>query len=178
MSEVNVSAFIDKITNSKKSISQEHHEIHEGHHYNIAGYATLALNDVVEFIVTPPTTLNKLNHLIFDIQSTAGITLDVYRGPTTIVGGTPITPVNNNENFTDNSETTVLKDPTSIGDDGTFRSGYGAGSNLRAGFISRDKELVLKFGSVYLFRVTSLNNSNFVSWAANFYEHTNKNLDN
>lgn len=171
---VKKSDYAEKTTNALITIEYEHKEIHDGNHYFIAGFETVGLSAEIDFVLTTPDT-QKWAHLTFLVQSTKGFSLEMYEGASSVVGGTPITPRNNNRNFSDSSIVEVIKDPTSI-TAGSKIAEWSAGSNIKAGFVERTKEIVLKQNIIYLFRITSLDATNLITWDANFYEHINKNL--
>jgi len=163
----------DDSTWTLQTIEYENHEIHAGNHFEIADYDTsVASGETLEFVVTTPNT-TKWAHMTFSFASTLGATLDVYEGSSNIVNGTPVTPVNNNRNSATASVMTVLREPDSI-TDGTKIAGFMAGAGRTAGFATRDREFVLKQNTSYLFRFTSLANSNAWSFVGEWYEHTNK----
>lgn len=163
----------DLITGSYTIVPYEHHEIHSGSHYNYCQYQLgNAVNDTIEFVVTTPNT-TTWGHLTFQFYSSQGATVDVYEGTTGVTGGTSITPRNNNRNSLSTSAFTIVKDPTSITSDGTLASGFLAGAGRESGFATRDKENVLKQNEIYLLRITSLANSNDISWCFEWYEHAN-----
>ena len=165
---------IDDTTGSIQSVEYEHHEIHSGSHYNLCDYVLgQGLNDTIEFVVTTPNT-TKWGHLTFSVFSSTGAIIDTFEGTTGVVGGTTLTPRNNNRNSVNTSAMTVIQDPASIVDDGNDAGGYLAGANRSAGFVSRDNEVILKQNTTYLFRITSLAASNNISWCFEWYEHTNK----
>lgn len=165
---------IDSVTESQQSISQEHHEIHEGNHYNISDYELgVAVSATIELVVTTPNT-TKWGHLTFSTYSSLGATIELFEGSTDIVAGTSIIPRNNNRNSINTSDFVVVKDPTSI-TDGTRAAGFLAGAGRTSGFVDRDKENVLGQNEIYLVRITSLANSNNISWNFEWYEHINKN---
>lgn len=168
------SDYSEKTTNALIAMEYEHTEIHDGSHYFIAGFETVGLSAEIDFVLTTPNT-QKWAHLLFWIQSTKGFSLEMYEGASSVVAGTPITPRNNNRNFPDSSVIEVIKDPTSI-TVGTKIAEWSAGSNLRAGFVERTKEIILKQNTIYLFRITSLDATNLITWDSNWYEHLNKNL--
>ena len=87
-------------------------------------------------------------------------------------GGTAVTPLNNNRNSLNTSVATIIKDPTSV-TTGTKISGYLAGSNRNSGVNSREKEIILKQNTVYLFKFTSTSNSNTITFCGEWYEHLN-----
>lgn len=164
---------VDVSTHTLQTIEYEHHEIHAGSHFSIADYDTsVASAETLEFVVVTPNTA-KWAHMVFQFASTLGATLEVFEGSSAVVGGTPVTPLNNNRNSSTESVLTVIKEPTSI-TDGTRIAGFMAGAGRTAGFSTRDKEFILKQNTTYLFRFTSLANSNAWSFVGEWYEHTNK----
>ena len=163
----------DETTRSVNTIGYEHHEIHSGSHYFICDYdSSIAINETIQFVVTTPNT-TKWTHLILDFSSTLGCSLDIYEGSSSVVGGSPATPINNNRNSLNTSSLTIIKDPTSL-TDGTKIAGYLAGANKTGGASEREREIILKQNTTYLFRFTSLSNGNAISFCGEWYEHTNK----
>lgn len=154
-------------------IGYEHHEIHGGSHYNVCNYQlNNAVDDEIAFVITTPASGPQV-HLTFEVYSSLGATVDLYEGSTSVVGGTAVTPRNNNRNSSNVSGSAIVKDPTSL-TDGTFAAGYIAGSSRNAGATKREDEYVLAENTSYLIRITSLANSNNISWCADWYEHTPK----
>lgn len=169
-------AEIDNATNTLQIIEYEHHEIHSGSHFNYCDYSlNEGSGNTIEFVMTTPNT-SKWIHLILESYSSEGATIELYEGASGISGGTTITPRNNNRNSSNTSDVTFIKDPTTITSDGTRASGFLAGGGRTAGFVKRGNEFVLKQNETYLVRITSLAVSNDISWCAEWYEHTNKNV--
>jgi len=167
-------AEVDDSTHTLQTIEYEHHELHYGSHFFICDYdSSIQSSETIEFVITTSNT-TKWAHMVLDFASILGASLEIYEGSTNVVGGTTVTPINNNRNSTNTSSLTVIKDPTSI-TDGTRIAGYLAGANRESGFNSRDREIILKQNTIYLFRFTSLSNSNAISFCGEWYEHTNKN---
>ena len=166
-------ASIDGSTATLQTIEYEHHEIHAGTHYFVAGYESEDNGGTVEFVFTTPDT-DEEQHLTFEVVGTQNTTLDVYKGSTSIEGGSSVTPINNNGRSSNTSNVTVLKDPASI-TDGNLIFSQSSGANKSVGIIARDREVVLDRDSTYLFRLTSGGNSNIINWNAEWYEHTPKN---
>lgn len=164
---------LDMSTHAQNVIDYEHHEIHAGSHYNYCDYQlNNASAATIKFTVTTPNT-STWGHLTFNIYSSQGATIEIYEGSTGISGGSSIAPRNNNRNSANVSSFTILKDPT-VSTPGTRASGFLAGAGREAGMISRDKENVLKQNTSYYFLITSLANSNDISWCFEWYEHANK----
>jgi len=162
---------IDFMTMNLTTINQEHHEIHNGDHYNICDYAlNQASGAIIEFVMTTPATGPNI-HLTLGVSSSSGATIELFEGTAGVTGGTALTPRNNNRESIKTSLTTVIKDPTTITSDGTRASGYLAGGNRFGGFLQREREFVLAKNQSYLIRITSLAVSNDISWCSEWYEH-------
>lgn len=165
---------IDASTFDAQVIEHEHAEIHGGDHYNYCDYALNQASGItIEFIITTPDT-TKWTHFTFEVSSSAGATLELYEGASGISGGTAITPRNNNRNSANVSTVTLIKDPSSISNDGVRAAGFLAGGDRVAGLVGRGREKILKQNTTYLARITSLAVSNDISWCAEWYEHTDK----
>ena len=79
---------IDAVTGALEVIPYEHHEIHAGSHYNLCDYVLGVSNtDTVEFVITTPNT-QKLLHLLFEVFSSLGATVELFEGAADVVGGT------------------------------------------------------------------------------------------
>ena len=169
-----IPAEVDNSTHSLQTIKYEHHEIHAGSHFNYCDYALgIASGATKRLVFTTPDTA-KWGHLTFSFSASEGAILELFEGSTNVVGGTSVTPRNNNRNSTNASVMTLIVDPTSI-TVGTRVAGFLAGGAKTAGFDSRSKENVLKQNTTYLARITSLAVSNDISWCAEWYEHEDKN---
>jgi hypothetical protein len=129
------------------------------------GFESIDDTETVEFIGETPAG-NVKSHITFSVIGTVGLTLTVYEGPTTIAGGTPVTPVNMNRSSSNTSGVTALKDPTSIGADGDLIFAASVGADKEAGTIPSGPGFVLAPGTKYLYRITSLGDSNVISYRA------------
>lgn len=168
-------AAIDPMSWHLATITTEHHEIHEGNHYNYADYSLgVASGGTVEFVVNVPDVDGILPHLGFGIYSSTGAKLELFVGATGVVGGDVVTPRNNFPGSGKSSILNVIKDPTSIASDGVRTSGFLAGAGRNAGFASREKEVILSPNINYLLRITSTAASNNISWDFEWYEIANK----
>ena len=164
--------YIDASTLAQLYIEYAHHEVHEGDHFELGGYVDVGLNGTLEIIVTTPNT-TKWAHMLWVVDVTQSTILDIYRSPTTIAGGTTLTPQNNNDNSSNTSGLTILQDPASIGGDGTLLPiSHKIGANRTSGSSVRDRELILKQNTAYLFRATSGAASNTINFTMSWYEHT------
>lgn len=167
---------VDAYTLALITACYEHHEIHEGNHYNYSDYVLGAASGaIVEFTITTPDT-TKWVHFTFEVYASTGATIELYEGASgiTLGAGTEITPRNNNRNSTNTSGVTLYKDPDTITSDGTRDAGFLAGGARTSGAVVRGQEYLLKQNTTYLVRITSLAVSNNISWTADWYESTAK----
>lgn len=166
---------LDKATDCQIGVDFQHHEIHEGDSFSVCDYAlSQASAAVIAFIITTPNT-TRWSHMLFRCYSSAGATIEVHHTPTGVVGGTALTPLNNNRNSATAATLAFLKDPTSITSYGTRMEGFVASGAKASGHLERPDEWVLKQNTVYSVKITSLGNTNDISWEFKWYEHTNNN---
>lgn len=164
---------VDASTHTLQTITYEHHEIHAGSHYFICDYdLNNAASATIEFVFTTPNT-TKWIHITLDFAASEGATMEVYKTPTGVSGGTALTAINNNGNSANTAGLTVVKNPT-ITTDGTRVTGFLAGGGRTSGFNKREREVIFEQNTVYLVRITSLANSNDIGYCAEWYEHTDK----
>ena len=178
LGDCEVSKF-DASTLAVNTIEYEHHEIHAGSHFILTGFATLANDASLDFRFTTPNT-TKWAHLLFKVSGPSQTELLIYEGGNVTVG-TPVTPINSNRNSTKTSVMTLASGPT-VTTTGTLIYSQSAGlagtTPARApseGFVTRGSELILKQNTTYLFRITSRQADNIVSYDGEWYEHTDKN---
>ena len=170
---------IDEPTLSISTIDYEHHEVHQGSHYYLTDYTTLASDATLKFVVTTPNT-TEWTHFTFALDSTGQTTVITYEDstvPSTDV--TPIVPFNNNRNSVNTSGLTVGTVVAFASSDGTKIAGRSFGieanpAQIRGGNAERSKELVLKQNSTYVIAIASQSATNIVSYDASWYEHTSK----
>ena len=168
----------DDSTNTIKTITYEHHEIHEGDHYFVEDYTTLDENEYIDFCVTTPDTA-EWTHMLFNINGQSLVNVNVYEGTTVSAAGTPVSAINSNRN-SDNTTSLTIASDCGFSDIGTKILGYSsgvAGANPRKGqtpgLLGRSNEIVLKQNTTYIFRITSGADNNIISYHGNWYEHTN-----
>lgn len=140
----------------------------------------IADDGVIEFIVT---TGEQEAHLNYKGVSTGVASLYCYESPTTIAGGTSVQPRNINrkyvaDNETEGNGTTVLRNPTSIGNDGTELEvdliPSSAAPFSQGGAGERRPKRILNPNSVYLLRIKNLaGTAQTMALNINFCEHTN-----
>jgi hypothetical protein len=165
---------VDGLTQATVVVTRTENNIHDGHHFYLAAFETLGLNDIIEFTsVTPDNGIQA--HMDFSVLSTVGgVVLQVFEGASGIVGGTPVVPLNTNRNSTNDSKfVNILYNPTSIADDGTQIWGQRAGAQKEIG-AAEASGLILRSNETYLWRITSLGQSNVVSYKADWSEEEEK----
>ena len=172
-------AQIDAATWAQVIVSYEHHEIHGGSHYFYQDYVTLGSGaDIVFAAQTPDTT--KWSHLVWEIEAQGLFIFQIYEGASVTFDGTDITTVfNNNRNSANTSNWVNFEyDPTVISS-GTRLGGVQVGdaSNPVTGIPGggdRDREVILKQNTTYLFIIESGVADNVITYRAEWYEHTDK----
>ena len=155
----------------------EHFHVHQGHRFRSCFTdLSLAQNGTIELIVTIGSTHNA--HMVVTGVIGGDGNLEVFRGPTTITGGTANLVTNKNEEsaLTSDAVSAVLENPTSIGDDGTFREGRvipGGGVGITLGGVGeeRDERIYLR-DTLYLVRLTHLGSvSTLGTLCLDWYDH-------
>lgn len=165
---------IDPATESLQMVSYEHHEIHEGSHFFICDTQALANGEVVDFTLTTPNTA-KWTHMNFRIEGTGAISLEIFEGATVDAAGAAVIVYNNDRNSVNASSDTVRSGDTFTAE-GTVIYHVQSGANKVVGILARDRELILKQNTVYIFRITNETAvANQLSYCAEWYEHTSKN---
>ncbi len=163
----------DGASDSLVTISHGHHEVHEGDHYYIEGYAELD-SGVSLFVklVTPNTA--SWAHFLWEINSNLELVTKFTEAPTGgMADGGPATIFNSDRNSANTSAMTITKGVTAC-TGGTVISEASWGSRSAGGGQSRGEELILKQNTIYCREFTSGINSNIVSFKASWYEHSNK----
>ena len=168
----------DKSTLVPIGINYEHHEIHNGSHFFYQNFAELDDGISIDFGILPPAN-NKETHFVFEIQAQATFTFQYYEASTITWDGTPITALNNDRNSSAVSNWAQFELNPTIVAVGNLLGAALLGNatspiNRIPGGGERDREMILKQNTAYLFRITSGADGNNVSWLAEWYEHTRK----
>lgn len=165
---------IETTTNSVKTISYAHGELHSGSHYVVRNAANLAKNTAKDIlIVTPDTT--RWAHMTIGVESNdSAVETYLYEAPTTTANGTLDGTRNRNRNYTDDNTTLVYENPT-VTATGTLLAKVILGSGKATGGGARDnEEFVLKQNTKYLLRIVEPNvAATNINWNLDWYEHTN-----
>ena len=169
---------IDASTNVLNVIDYVHHEIHDGSHYYIQGFAELNnLGTLYIKLVTPNT--GKWAHFLYSITSSGICTSyfdeDAVGGMT---GGSGVIPINNNRNSS-NLSALVFTSGVSVATSYTKRlesSKWGAAGfkETVGGGTGREDELILKQNTTYLRSFVSGADNNIIQFKASWYEHSDR----
>jgi len=168
----------DQYTNAMITIDYEHHEIHEGAHFFICDTITLGSGDSVMFAMKTDAGPKEV-HLAWDIFGSKGIFLEIFEGAGITWDGANATIRNNDRNSATVSTVDSLQaDPTVVSLGTRIQVDIGGTATNPAsgipGVASRNRELILKKGTVYLFTITSQAASNIIGYCGQWYEPTPK----
>lgn len=170
---------IDDSTFSTQTIEYEHHEIHEGSHYFVAGFDTVDSGNSLTFCVDTPNT-SKWTHINYSVEGTSRTEFYVYEGGD-YSGGAPVMAYNNNRNSTNTTGMAISGGCVVNTSSGTrlIASSKGlGGATPSKGTItavqSRNREIILKSGTSYMFEIKSVDDGNIIDYEAEWYEHTDK----
>lgn len=163
----------DLSTHALDVVSHEHRKIHAGKHFFVASYDTLTNAAVLDFAFTTPNT-TEWSHMVFELEGTGALSMQIYEGSDFDADGTAVTPINGNRNSSNTSTLGLQTDPT-VNAAGTEIYYQYRGANRSAGILIRDNEIIMKQNTKYLFRLTNQTAvNNIISWDFEWYEHVNK----
>lgn len=152
---------VDVIFKVPENIDTYHSEIHAGHHFYSRGYVDM-LNGASYNIVMLPTVHC---HFIYEILSTALITINLYEGSTGVSGGSQAAVINNNRNSSRASGMSVTLGATvSTPGSSIMSTKIGIASPAsadRTGDLVREYEIVTKIGTYYQFNLVAGANLTF-----------------
>ena len=166
---------LDPSTLAQSIIEYEHHEVHAGSYYRAGFQKDITASGTAIWAITTPDTTKQIHFRpAVDVEFEAAIML--YENPTSVTGGTAITPRNANRNFDDASVAVVVTDPT-VNTAGAvilgnlvLGSGKSSGGNSSSTF-----EWVLKRNTKYALIVTDQSSkANECNIRCSWYEHTPK----
>lgn len=162
----------DDVTDSLSVLPIEHKEIHEGHHFFIQNYASVANGASREFIITTPDTTN-LSHFNYKVDVEDDTTFIVTQGVVSS-GGTTIIPINNDLNSGNASTLVWVHTPTSSSGGSVIaqqRLGLGLGVNTMGGIVRSDGEVILRRNTKYSIKITNnAGQAKKVNWTFWWYE--------
>lgn len=164
---------------SKPTIDITHHRIHEGNHFMVHRIATGI--DIVTpkyFLIIPPPiqpdgTVIEM-HIIFEVVTDKGGTLEFFENPTVIDNGAELTIINNNRRSATPSQAQIFEDPI-VTNDGVPLSqqrGGTAAIGITLGEFSRDdEEIILHQADTYILKFTPLADGANITMEINWYDN-------
>jgi len=167
---------VDAMSNLLISIEPEHAAIHDGIHYVVEDFVSIANGGSASIIIETPAFPTA--HFVFEIYAVEGICdIELRESATANVDGTALTPRNNNRISTNTSALVFRLNPTGLVDGTTLlsksRTGSGNGPTTRVGGnIQHTKEYILKPSTKYQIKFTNqagINNT--IGWSINYYEY-------
>jgi hypothetical protein len=166
---------VDGTTNKVVSTTDTEQSVADGNHFYVAGFETLNSDASAKFAVKP--NADAALHMMFAVEGTTQLEFYIYEGATiTAATGTPVTPFNNNRNSTNTSQSTLIKNPTITGA-GTLiyseSSGLAGATPSRPnaiGTVTREREIILKANTQYVFELKSKAAGNILSYVGEWWE--------
>ncbi len=162
----------------KPSVDIAHHRIHEGNHFMVhktsIGIAALVPK---YFLIIPPHIQPDGSvieiHLIFEVNSDVGGSIEFFENPIVTANGTPITIINNNRRSSTTSLSEIFEDPT-VTNDGILlsqeRIGTAAGEVTVGEFERDEEEFVLHPQRTYITKFTPFAVAN-ITTELNWYDN-------
>lgn len=139
--------------------------INSGNRYLVAGYVTIANGGTVDFTLQTPDSLSWV-HMFYSADVSGAITIDLYENVTGVSGGSALPMINKNRNSLSTSGAIVLINPSST--PGDLIDGFKYGS--AGGSPGRDRKIILKQNTTYLWRLVSAEADNAVSFRGEWDE--------
>lgn len=165
----------------KPNINLVHHRIHEGNHFVIHKVSTgINVANPKYFLIIPPPVQPDGSiiemHLIFEVDSDIGGTLEFFENPTVTNNGTALAVISNNRRSSTVSQVLIFEDPI-VTNDGTSlfqeRKGtatIGVGATLGE-FERDDEEFILHQVDTYILKFTPLANNANITMELNWYDN-------
>lgn len=139
--------------------------INAGNRYLVAGRITIANGGTVDFTLQTPDS-TKWIHMLYSAEISGAITIDFYENVTNVSGGSALPMINKNRNSPNTSDAIVLINPSST--PGDLIDGFEYGS--AGGSPRRDRKMVLKQNTTYLWRLISGEADNSLSFRGEWDE--------
>jgi len=173
---------MDASTHTLQTIEYEHHEVHSGSHFFIDDAVDLPINNVFDLQFTTADT-TKWVHFTFSLLAESELEWYIYEGATIANAGTAVTALNNNRNSTNTSDATIASQlntsvalanaDTDVTSATEIAHGVIPAGNKNVGTDERDREIILKQGTIYCMRGIA-NAAGWLSFSAEWYEHTDR----
>lgn len=165
---------VETTTNSVKTMSYSHAELHSGDHYFYKQTHLIAKAGVLDLLIVFPDT-TRWGHVTIDVEAvTSQILLQRYRRTTVSANGTLKDTYNRNQNIADNNTIEIYEAPTitTVGDL-TCSTTIGSGKRSSGGGERDNNEIIGQQGTNSLIRITEANiQATYVNVHIDWYEHT------
>jgi hypothetical protein len=188
VAHLGVTAEVDRQIRALNVISNEHHEIHEGHSFRASSYLT-GINSGQSKWWTFKSSDLYYDHIVWDIDTAINGTIYMYKDVSVNTLGASVSINNSNLALASATGATTSAffyedslgvtntsgnriDVHVVGSDGTSATGRVGGS------ANRSNEWVLKPNTLYAWQFVSGNNSNRASLQVSFYEGNKPHLVN
>jgi hypothetical protein len=167
---------INKHTKALTTIDYEHNEIHNGGHYHVRDWTTIASSGGSLCFNISTSNGSKWTHLSFDVYSDNLVEWE-EKDYVTISGGTMVNVYNSNRNSSNTYGGSIVNLAQITGGSLNARGFFGTpGVNPNAmginGAYGRNNEIILKSGTSYSWCFKVGANNTKIGWDAEFYEHT------
>ncbi len=139
--------------------------INDGNRYLVAGHLSIANGGTIDFTLQTPDSTKQI-HMLYSAQVSGAITIDFYENATGVSGGSALPIINKNRNSPNTSGAIVLINPTST--PGDLIDGFEYGST--GGEAKRNRKMILKQNTTYLWRLISGEADNSLSFRGEWDE--------
>lgn len=171
---------LDASTGALPTLTDPHHEIHNGNMFSYIEVEDLALNNVVDIQITTPNT-TKWAHFTFSFDTESETEWWLWENVTINVAGTAVTEINLNRNSATVNTTTLAKitnttlananADTAVAAATQIAHGISGSGRKALGSATHENEVMLKQNEDYTLRFEATA-AGYVSWNISWYEHT------
>lgn len=170
---------LDSLSRALVTVTNEHHEIHEGNHFVYSNPNTIGSSASIDWLITSPAA-PVTTHLVFQADGIAVTSVFFYEGSDK-TGTAAQTVFNSNRASLNTALTTVHKGVSGGTTDGTllfsYASGAATGGIVRSpSAAGREFEFILQPATKYLLRITSGTASNLTNLFLRWYEETSQDI--
>lgn len=164
---------------SQPQLDIAHQRIHEGNHYFVHRIVTgINMANPKYFLIIPPPVQSDGSiiemHLIFEVVTDIGGTLEFFENPTVTNNGTELKIINNNRRSSTTSLAKIFEKPT-VTNDGTSLFEERAGTTTNGAelgeFKRDDEEIILHQTDTYILKFVPLADGANITMELNWYDN-------
>lgn len=164
---------------SKPQLDIAHHRIHEGNHFFVHRIATgINMANPKYFLIIPspvqPDGSVIEMHIIFEVMTDIGGTLEFFENPIVTNNGTELTIINSNRRSSTTSLCQIFENPI-VANDGTRLFEERAGTTTTGAelgeFERNDEEIILHQADTYIMKFTPLADNANITMEINWYDN-------